>query len=130
VPAAVLMAGTVINAKLTGRMPLIVGWLAGFAGQAVARWLLADHALPAALMPMSGLAFILFTNYMITDPGTTPHRPVNQVLFGVTTAMVYGLLVLSHVSYGLFLALTIVCVMRGALLAGLGLRRRVPVVRP
>jgi hypothetical protein len=25
---------------------------------------------------MSGVAFVLFTNYMITDPGTTPMNPV------------------------------------------------------
>ncbi|MDG4763977.1 hypothetical protein O7632_07635 [Solwaraspora sp. WMMD406] len=128
VPAAVLIAGTMINAKLTGRMPLIAGWLVGFVGQAVVRWAFADHALPAALMPMIGLAFILFTNYMITDPGTTPLRPTGQILFGVTTAMVYGLLVVSDVSYGLFLALSIVCLVRGLLLAGVGLRVRGPVV--
>jgi hypothetical protein len=53
---------------------------------------------------------------MITDPGTTPVRPRNQVIFGVTTATAYGLLVVSGISFGLFFALVITCVLRGILL--------------
>ncbi|MFE9244667.1 enediyne biosynthesis protein UnbU [Nocardiopsis sp. NPDC006938] len=115
-PLGVLMAGTMLNVRLSGRWPLILGWVGGFAAQAVVRWLILDHALVAALLPMTGLAFILFTNYMITDPGTTPHRPRNQVVFGVAVAAVYGLLVTWHVVFGLFFALVIVCALRGALL--------------
>ncbi|MFE2756021.1 enediyne biosynthesis protein UnbU [Actinosynnema sp. NPDC059335] len=112
-PLAVLGAGTMINAKLTGRMPLILGWLGAFVAQAVLRWLLLDHNLIGALGPMTGLAFILFTNYMITDPATTPPAWRDQVFFGVTTGVVYGILVVSGVSFGLFFALVITCVLRG-----------------
>ncbi|MFD6095315.1 enediyne biosynthesis protein UnbU [Nocardiopsis flavescens] len=115
-PLGVLMAGTMINVRLTGRWPLILGWVGGFAAQAVVRWLVLDHALVAALLPMTGLAFILFTNYMITDPGTTPSRPRNQVVFGVAVAAVYGLLVTWNIVFGLFFALVIVCALRGAVL--------------
>ncbi len=115
-PLGVLMAGTLLNGRLTGKMPLIVGWLAGFVGQALLRSVLFDHNFVAALLPMTGLAFILFTNYMITDPGTTPRARGNQVWFGLCTAAVYGLLVLAHVSYGLFLALVITCILRAGLL--------------
>jgi len=115
-PLGVLMAGSMLNAGLTGRMPLILGWLGGFVAQAVVRWLVLDHALLAALAPMTGLAFILFTNYMITDPGTTPFLARNQAVFGVTTAAVYGLLVVSHVAFGLFFALVITCALRAAVL--------------
>ncbi|MEU4767980.1 enediyne biosynthesis protein UnbU [Actinosynnema sp. NPDC023794] len=112
VPLAVLAAGTVINAKLTGRMPLIAGWVGGFVAQAVLRWSLLDHHLLAALAPMTGLAFVLFTNYMITDPATSPTGTRDQVVFGVTAAAVYGVLVVSGVSFGLFFALVITCVLR------------------
>ncbi|WP_187347070.1 enediyne biosynthesis protein UnbU [Nocardiopsis sp. CNR-923] len=111
-PLGVLMAGTMLNVRLSGRWPLILGWIGGFVGQAVVRWLVLDHALVAALLPMTGLAFILFTNYMITDPGTTPHKRRNQVVFGVTVAAVYGLLVTWHVVFGLFFALVIGCALR------------------
>ncbi|MFY7070557.1 enediyne biosynthesis protein UnbU [Nocardiopsis changdeensis] len=131
-PLGVLMAGTMLNVRLTGRWPLILGWVGGFAAQAVVRWLVLDHALVAALLPMTGLAFILFTNYMITDPGTTPSRPRNQVVFGVSVAAVYGLLVTWHIVFGLFFALVIVCALRGALLLlePLRTRRANPVPTP
>lgn len=119
VPAIVLVAGTMLNARLTGRWPLILGWVGGFAAQAVLRWLVLDHALVAALLPMTGVAFILFTNYMISDPGTTPVKPRNQAVFGLATAAVYGLLVSFHVVFGLFFALVITCLLRGALLAAI-----------
>jgi hypothetical protein len=118
VPLGILMLGTMLNAKLTKKGPLIVGWGAGFAAQAVVRWLVLDHSLVGALIPMTGVAFILFTNYMITDPGTTPVKTRNQVVFGFTAAAVYGLLVTFHISFGLFFALTITCALRGLVLLG------------
>jgi hypothetical protein len=118
IPLGVLTAGTLLNAGLTRRMPLIAGWAGGFVIQAVVRTVLLDHSLVAALVPMTGVAFILFTNYMITDPGTTPTAPRRQVGFGLATAGVYGLLVSMHVAFGLFFALTLVCLGRfGVLLA-------------
>lgn len=116
VPLAILALGTMLNVKLTGKLPLIMGWVGGFAAQAVLRWLLLDHSLVGALLPMTGVAFIIYTNYMITDPGTSPVKPRNQVVFGVTTALVYGLLVVSGVVFGLFFALVITCVLRGLVL--------------
>jgi Na+-translocating ferredoxin:NAD+ oxidoreductase RnfD subunit len=109
IPAAILVAGGMLNATLTRRIPLILGWVGGFVAQAVVRAVFFDHALLSALSPLLGVAFILFTLYMITDPGTTPSVAGYQVLFGVATAAVYGILVLAHVSFGLFFALTIVC---------------------
>ncbi len=117
VPAAVFVAGTMLNVKLTRRAPLIAAWIAGFVAQAVVRAVFLDHALLGALMPLTGVAFVLFTNYMITDPGTTPMAPRRQVAFGLATAAVYGLLVSVHIVFGLFFALTIVCVLRAVAIA-------------
>lgn len=122
IPAFILAAGTMLNAKLTKKMPLILGWVGAFFAQAVIRTWIDGTATTSALVVMTGVAFILFTNYMITDPGTTPVRPRNQVVFGATTAVVYGLLVHFHIVYGLFFALVIVCVARGLLLAALSVR--------
>lgn len=114
VPLVLLVAGSVINATLVGRVPLIVGWLGGFVIQAVVRHGLFDVALVAALGTMTSTAFILFTNYMITDPGTTPFPARVQFMFGAATATVYGLLMAVDVVYTLFFALTIVCAIRGS----------------
>ncbi|WP_047870513.1 RnfABCDGE type electron transport complex subunit D [Nocardiopsis sp. RV163] len=116
IPLGILMAGTMLNVNLTKRWPLILGWVGGFVLQAVLRWLVLDHMLLAALMPLTGVAFILFTNYMITDPGTTPSKPRNQMVFGLTVAVVYGVLVSAHVVFGLFFALVITCALRGLVL--------------
>lgn len=109
----VATAGTVLNGALTKRIPLIVGWLGGFVIQALVRHYVWDVALWAALGPMTGVAFILFTNYMITDPGTTPSKSRAQFMFGAGVATVYGVLLFFNVVYTLFFAVTIVCLLRG-----------------
>jgi hypothetical protein len=118
-PAIIIITGTMLNAKLTGRMWLIFGWLSVFALQAIVRGLLFDTAIPAALSVMTGVAFILYTNYMVTDPGTTPSKPGAQFAFGAGVAVVYGLFMVAHIAYGLFLATAIVCLIRGMFLWGL-----------
>ena len=112
-PGLLIASGTLLNVRLTRKWPLILGWLGGFAGQAVLRNLVFGTPLAAALLPMTGVAFLLFTFYMITDPGTTPFKPWAQAGFGMAVAAVYGLLVAVHVVFGLFFALTIVSALRG-----------------
>ena len=121
VPAVILTAGTVLNAKLTGRMWLIGGWLVGFVIQAVFRGLVLDTAILGALATMTGVAFVLFTNYMITDPGTSPSKPVSQVAFGAGVALAYGICAGIGITYGLFFATAAVCLTRGLFLWSLHL---------
>lgn len=123
IPVFIVVAGTMLNAKLTKKMPLIFGWVGVFALQAVIRTVIDGRSTVSALLVMTGVAFVLFTNYMITDPATTPLRPRNQFVFGATTAVVYAVLVHLHVVYGLFFALVIVCALRGVILAIIAMRR-------
>jgi enediyne biosynthesis protein E5 len=116
IPAIIIATGTLLNAKLTGRMWLIAGWLSFFALQAVVRGWLFDTAILGALGMMTGVAFVLYTNYMVTDPGTTPSRPVSQFAFGAGVALTYGALTAAHIAYGLFFATALVCLARGAFL--------------
>jgi hypothetical protein len=113
IPLAIAVAGTMLNAKLTGKGPLILAFVVGFAVQALVRSALFDTPVLAPLLPLTGVAVILYTNYMITDPGTSPVARNGQIAFGLATAAVYGLLVSMHVVFGLFFALTIVCAARG-----------------
>jgi hypothetical protein len=114
VTLGLLMAGTMLNAVLTKKMPLIAAWLAAFVLQAVVRGLIDPHiAIISAILPMTGLAFVLYTNYMITDPATTPLAKRNQIAFGASVGIMYGILVALHCSYDLFFALVIVCACRG-----------------
>jgi hypothetical protein len=106
-------AGTVLNTALTKRTLLIVGWLGGFAIQAFLRHWLWDVSLFSALGVMTGVPFVLFSNYMISDPGTTPSKGRAQFMFGGSVAMVYGLLMVMNIVYTLFFATAIVCAARG-----------------
>lgn len=124
VPLVILTAGTVLNGVLTKKIPLVVGWVGGFVIQALVRHFIWDVALWAALLPITGVAFVLFTNYMITDPGTTPSSGRAQFMFGASVAGVYGVLITFNVVYTLFFAVTIVCLARGLLWWGIWLRDR------
>ena len=117
--AVILISGTVLNALLTGRMYLIAGWLGFFVLQAVLRGVLFGTAIPGALAMGTGIAFVLYTNYMVTDPGTTPSKPASQFAFGAGVALAYGFFTAVHVAYGLFLATATVCLIRGMFLWGL-----------
>ena len=130
VPAVVLLTGTLLNVKLTGKVPLIIAWLGAFALQAVVRHVLFDVSLTAALLPMTGMAFLLFTFYMVTDPGTTPIAKRSQVAFGASVAAVYGVLTALHVVFGLFFALAIVSAVRGVSLHALARARASEAVAP
>ena len=112
-PAVIVCTGTFLNARFTHRLPLIAAWLAGFIAQAAVRSLFFDTPFGAALVPMTGVAFILYTFYMVTDPATTPSGRREQIAFGISVAAVYGLLMVAHVVFGLFFALSIVCAVRG-----------------
>jgi Na+-translocating ferredoxin:NAD+ oxidoreductase RnfD subunit len=112
-PAIIVLSGSILNSKLTHRMPLIIAWLSGFALQAVIRSTLFNTPLVAPLLPMTGMAFILYTFYMVTDPATTPNGTWGQIAFGLSVALTYAVLMISHIVFGLFFALTIVCTLRG-----------------
>lgn len=116
VPAIIVLGGSMLNGKLTGRMPLIFTWLGVFALQAIVRGLIFHTSIPGALATMTGVAFVLFSNYMITDPGTSPSKPIPQMAFGGGVAALYGFFMVEHIAYGLFFATALTCLIRGGFL--------------
>jgi hypothetical protein len=124
VPMVILIAGTVLNTQLTKKIPLVVGWVGSFVIQALVRHFVWDVALWSALSVITGVAFVLFTLYMITDPGTSPSSGLMQFMFGSSVGIVYGVLMVFNVVYTLFFAVTIVCLARGLYHWGLWLIAR------
>jgi len=117
-PIAVACIGLFLNAVYTSRLPLIAAWVGGFVLQAAIRsGLDARIDFDAALAPLTGMAVLLFTLYMVTDPGTTPRTTRGQIWFGLAVAAAYGMLMYAHIVFGVFIALTIVCIGRGIGLA-------------
>jgi hypothetical protein len=114
VPGFIICSGSLLNTFFTRRIPLILAWAGGFALQAIVRNAVMGTPILLGLAPMTGVALILFTFYMVTDPATTPDGKWAQVAFGGSVAGVYSLLMVFHIVFALFFALVIVCVARGA----------------
>jgi hypothetical protein len=119
IPGFVLASGILVHALFTGRLPLVLAWLAGFAIQAGVRIWMFDLPWVVPFVPFTSAAIIIFTLYMIPDPATTPLATVPQVLFGLSVAFVFGFLLVNHVVYTLFIALGLVSLARGLILYGL-----------
>lgn len=118
-PALIFVLGTYLNAVYTKRIPLIAAWLVSFVLQALMRYLFFNGLLAEMLAPATGVAAMLFTFYMAPDPATTPSGVKGQIAFGAAIGLLYGLLVVLHVVFALFIALTVVCAARGAVLYAL-----------
>ncbi len=115
-PVIIICSGSFLNTKFTRRIPLILAWLGGFVLQAAIRHFAFGNLFLPSLNPMTGVAFLLFTFYMVTDPATTPVTRRGQIGFGLSMAAAYGTLMAFHVVFGLFFGLSAVCVGRGVLL--------------
>jgi hypothetical protein len=132
-PGLIVASGSFLNTRFTKRIPLILAWLGAFALQGVVRALLFGVPIVPELLPMTGVAFILFTFYMVTDPATTPVGVRGQILFGAGVALAYALLLTAHVVFGLFFGLTLASTARGVTLyvrARLAARQLLPVRVP
>ena len=112
-PAAIILTGSFLNIRFTRKIPLILTWVSCFALQALVRSFITGGPALSPLMPMTGVAFIVFTFYMVTDPATTPSSWKGQIFFGASVAATYGLLLMGHIVFGLFFSLTIVTAIRG-----------------
>ena len=136
-PGLVLATGLVVHGLFTGRLTLVLTWLVAFVIQGEVRSWYFGTSWIVPLTPMTSAAFMIFTLYMIPDPATTPVQPMRQALFAMAIAAAYGMLLVEHVVYGLFLALAIVCALRGmglyawAAWRSMGAAQRVPpMLRP
>jgi len=122
-PSIVILLGMRLNTLFTRKLPLIFSWLGAFIlFGAVRAWFQGTHV-TAELVPLTGIAFVLFTFYMITDPQTTPFKPASQVLFGASIAFAYSVLLILHVQYTMFYSVTIVAALRGLWMFAQGLRQ-------
>src|SRR5229473_6239896 len=125
-PVFVLFTGIIIHGFFTGRLPLVGAWVLGFIFQGVIRANMFGTPTFVPLMPMTSAAFIVFTLYMVPDPATTPLKPWRQAWFGFSVAMVYGIIQMLHLVFGLFFALVTVCAIRGISLHILGALGKLP----
>jgi hypothetical protein len=112
-PLFILYTGSLLNGKLTKKMPLIFAWWAAFVAQAVIRHFIFDTYVWASLVPMTGVAFVIFSFYMVTDPATSPSSTRGQIAFGLSLGAIYGVLLALHEPFTLIVSLMILCICRG-----------------
>ena len=112
----IAILGLLMNFLLTKRLPLIAAWLVAFVGQGVVRWMFGEAVLFAVLFPATGAVAILFSFFMVSDPGSTPEKWKSQIVFGASVGVFYGVLTQLHVVHGLFWALAATCALRGILM--------------
>jgi Na+-translocating ferredoxin:NAD+ oxidoreductase RnfD subunit len=122
-PLAIVMLGMRLNLLFTGRIPTVTAWLVTFIALGAGRALVRHTPVWAELVPLTGVAMVLFTFYMITDPQTSPSRFRSQILFGSGIAFAYSVLLLLHVQYTMFYSVTTIAALRGLGLCALSLRR-------
>ena len=115
-PLFILYTGSLLNGKLTKKMPLVFAWVGAFILQAIVRHLLFGTWLSASLAPITGVPFVIFTLYMVTDPATSPNSTRGQIVFGLSLGAIYGLLMVLHQPFTLIVSLLILCVIRGGVL--------------
>lgn len=112
-PGILLVTGIIVHGLFTGRLPVVLAWITGFVLHGLFRSIYYDTPWFVSLIPMTSAAFILFTLYMIPDPATTPKDIKYQILFGLSVAFIYGVLLYNNLVFGLFLSLFITCTIRG-----------------
>lgn len=117
-PVLIFILGTMLHLKYASRIWVVISFLVSFAAQALFRGLFfEDTNLWTALAPATGVAAMIFTFYMAPDPATSPTGMWQQIVFGTGISLTYMLLVMSHIVFALFFSLTIVCLLRGFIMA-------------
>lgn len=123
-PLTIFTLGCFLHFLWSRRWIVIAAWFVGFALQGMVRsfiswsqsgapWDTLISNLHVPLWPYTGTAFMLFSFFMIPDPATTPSGKLQQVLFGLSIAGIYGFLQHNGIVYGFWWGLIATCAIRG-----------------
>lgn len=108
--------GIVLNRKRK-RLPMVVAFHTGFLIQALIRMALQPHFSWNPLLMMTGPAYLYVSMFLMPEIDTTPERKSLQILFGLSAAFFYAVIILSGYHYALFYAVMSACFLRGLLLS-------------
>jgi len=115
-PVVIFVLGISLHLKHADRIWVVISFLIAFVVQALIRGMSPETNLLTALAPATGVPAAIFTLYMAPDPATSPASRSGQILFGASIAFAYMFLMLLHIVFALFYALTIVCLVRGLIM--------------
>ena len=92
-------------------LDLALAWMGGFVVMSLLRMALGQGGLVFALGPLTGAEFALFTFSMLPDPKTSPPTRAGRVGWGLSIAVIDGVLRYLEIRYSMFYALFIHCAM-------------------
>jgi len=91
------------------RLDLALAWLGGFTLMGLLRMALGQGGLVFALGPITGAEFALFTFSMLPDPKTSPPTRAGRIGWGLSIAVMDGVLRFFEIRYSMFYALFVHC---------------------
>lgn len=103
--AAVIIALGLLMMRRVKRLDLAFAWMGGYAFMGLVRMLLGQGGLVFALGPMTGAEFALFTFSMMPDPKASPPTSRGRVAWGLSIAVMDGVLRYWEIRYSMFYAL-------------------------
>ncbi len=103
--AAVIIGLGLLMMRRVQRLDLTLAWLGGFVFMGLLRMAAGQGGLVFALGPLTGAEFALFTFSMLPDPKTSPPTRRGRVAWGLSIALMDGILRYLEIRYSMFYAL-------------------------
>jgi len=103
--AVVIIALGMLMMKRVKRLDLTLAWLSGYVFMGLLRMAAGQGGLVFVLGPLTGAEFALFTFSMMPDPKASPPTPRGRVAWGLSIAVLDGILRYLEVRYSAFYAL-------------------------
>ncbi|MGH7864885.1 MAG: RnfABCDGE type electron transport complex subunit D [Candidatus Binataceae bacterium] len=107
--ALLILALGLLMMRRVKRLDLVLAWLGGYVAMSMLRVALGQGGLVFALGPMTGAEFALFTFSMIPDPKTSPPTSGARIVWGLSIAVLDGVLRFLGIRYSMFYALFALC---------------------
>lgn len=103
--ALVILALGLLMMRRVNRLDLALAWLGGYVFMGLVRMALGQGGLVFVLGPMTGAEFALFTFSMMPDPKSSPPTRNGRVVWGISIAIMDGILRYFEIRYSPFYAL-------------------------
>jgi Na+-translocating ferredoxin:NAD+ oxidoreductase RnfD subunit len=110
VAVVIILLGLMMMRRLN-RLDLTLAWMGGYVFMACLRTALGQGGFVFSLGPMTGAEFALFTFVMLPDPKASPPTRRWRIVWGLSIAVLDGILRLMEIRYSMFYALFIHCAM-------------------
>lgn len=105
----VIIALGLMMMRRVRRLDLVGAWIGGYVVMGLLRMALGQGGLVFVLGPMTGAEFALFSFSMLPDPKVSPPTPRGRMLWGLSIAVLDGMMRYLEIRYSMFFALFIHC---------------------